>query len=414
MNSIYLDNNGSLKMSKKTIEYMCKWFNVGNPSADHESATAARKMIEQCARLQAKVGKFNYIPVDSVTKKCTSADYTVIFTSCGSEANSHIIRAIVDAKPSPCPHIIASAVEHKSILMCLEHLSQIGAIEYSLAPVDSTGKCTVESIEKLVNKRTVLITVMHANNETGCVNDIKSITHFAHSKGILFHTDCAQTWVKRADIDLPDVDVDAVSVTFHKCGGPIGVGALILKCKFLAGWKIGPLIAGTQNGGLRGGTENCAGIAGTLAGVSELMADRAAKNKKMTALKIRLIKQLRDNFPAIMTYQEYLTVSKKRNYVHIDGTVVLISGLEGFMPGTLLFAIIRTDPDKCNLYYKKQLEQKGIIVSIGSACNTTSKYASHVLDAIGANKFIKRSTLRISMCDETVESDIDSLVAAVV
>ncbi len=414
MKKIYLDNNGSLKMSKEAINYSCEWFNIGNPGGDNEPSIAAKKMISQFTKLLSQIGGFtNVDPADINSTRLGKSHYTVILNSCGSEANSHIIRSASDSyrvAHGKTPHIIASAVEHKSIIRCLEDLHSLGLIEYTLVECDVYGKCDHDKLKLSIKKNTALITIMHANNETGVINDISAIAKICHSKNIPFHTDMAQTWGKHI-INLPDEDIDAVSITFHKCGGPIGLGALIIKTAFLQGYKLKAIVHGNQNGHLRGGTENCPAIAGSLVGLTKLIESRSDKNKEMEKKKVALITLLRDSFPDIMTYSDYLALGRSSIKKQ---TIVLLSGLNGkyFLSNTLLIAIAWPDKEhkKCNIYYKKKLEKQGITVSIGSACNTSDPKASHVLDAIHADKIIKRGALRISMSDETTISELRTMV----
>jgi cysteine sulfinate desulfinase/cysteine desulfurase-like protein len=451
---IYLDNNATTFMPKIVIESMIKWMNKGNPSSSYKAAVSSREMMFSFKKYIAQICGFNL------------NDWEIIFNSCSTEGNSFIINAVVNSyflyknntgsisptlgmksaeRVSPLeqrvckfPHIIASEIEHKSILLALDQLKKYRNIEYTLVKPNKLGFITAESVKKEIRSNTCLITIMAANNETGSIMDIVGISKISHDAGIPFHTDAAQYFGKyimsfpvlpakmsssppvsmaspgfasmiaeRAssafEKKIPE-DVDSFVVSFHKIHGPPGSGFIAIKKEFLKLYDLGPQIYGTQNEGLRGGTENIPAIAGSMTALKFTLNERAAKNKFLLECKEYTMKLLANTGIPCLTLEEYIQRGNPAALPTME--IVFISGLNPtrWLPNTLLISIIKNSPSKpemCNTEIKNRLAEKNIVISIGSACNTASKYASHVLYAIDADEKMKKGALRISFGDYT-------------
>jgi cysteine desulfurase len=401
---IYLDNNATTVMPLEVKKEMIKWCNVGNPSADYESAVVARKRMEDLRNLIGKLCGIRVCCKDIRDgKQAIDGSFRILFTSGASEANATVVHNIITNFPRP--HIAYSAVEHKSIIDAIVHYQALGLCTSTVIPVTVSGHCPPTAVAGAMQANTKLVCVMHANNETGAVNDIHAIGQIAHRAGALFHTDAVQTFGKYYVRPLGNDGlplVDSFCVSFHKMGGPPGVGILAIR----QGMLQTPLIFGSQNGGLRGGTENMPGIGASYKALSITADDRTAKNLKQRDLKTILCKKLSLKFPVI-TYHQYTTMAQKPAVL----TIVLISGIKNYLPGTLLISIVGR-PGICNAKIKKRLAEMNIIVSVGSACNTASAKASHVLYAMMADEAVRAGALRISLGDSNTERDINALAEA--
>lgn len=386
---IYFDNNAGTLMPPQVISEIGRWYNTGNPSASYASARDCVKMMDAFRQfLQEHYG----------------ADMDVIFTSSASESNATIIRSVVDASQG-VPHIISSNIEHKSILDCLETLKKAGAITYTLVPARENGMVWAMDVEAAILRSTekpALVTIMHANNETGVLNNISEVSKVCKKFGVPFHSDVVQTAGKLPWV-IKGAGADALSFTFHKCLGPV-CGALMINRQLRR--KLNGIIGGTQNGGFRGGTENVPMIGGAFAGLKLTLGDRRAKNEKMMGLKKTLLGKLAARFRVI-------PLSKYNMAMCREVTIVVLG--ENTLPSTLLISVILPGPPNkmCNSKLKEYLGRKGIIVSIGSACNTSSAKASHVLYAMGADERIRRGTIRISFGDYNTTTECE-VVAAVI
>lgn len=403
--SLYFDANATTHMPQHVINKMVKWFNVGNPSASYKSATQARNMI---AEFKAYL-----------TNEFDFHDHEIIITSCASESNSTIIHMVVDAYRRARngtlvkPHIVLSSIEHKSLLLA----AQTADCDVTLVKPTASGIITAAAVRAALTDRTCLISVMHANNETGIYNPIEQIAQMAHDANIPFHTDAVQSFGK---MELPMANIDAVSLSCHKYHGPVGVGILTIKKAFIEGYKLGAVVCGTQNEGLRGGTENAAAIAGAWAGIEHTWTNRAAKNDKLHIYRARFINKLTDAGMKVHSYGEYL----RDNSIGATGVCIVIitplnrdpqTGADRSLPNTVLFSLVKKcEPHICNSHTKQELENLGFILSVGSACNTSNKKASHVLYELGADEAIRRGALRMSMPDDCTTDAIDRLVSAIV
>jgi cysteine desulfurase len=407
-NTIYLDNNGTTQACKECIGVMAEWMKYpANPSSDSDFANAAKKLITN-SKLQ-------------IQKICNAQDYEVIFTSGGSESNCLIIKSIVSGWKrmiSEIPHIISTEMEHKSVLKCLRNLEQSKEIELTLIEPESYGIIHPKHVTDAIKPNTALISIMYSNNEIGSINPMIKIGSIAKERNIPVHSDCVQIFGKRPP-DLKLSNISAVSVSFHKLFGPQGVGLAIISKELISGYNIIGEIAGSQQGGLRGGTENVAGIAGSMAALRNTLTNRSSKNTKLLEMRNRMLDCFENNFE-IYNYNDYFaleddnenSILNTQEYKNRQGIVVLGPSRERiskYMPNTILFSVIDHKSDFCNVKFKKMLHNMGIIVSIGSACNTGEVTGSHVLESIYAPKILVRGTIRISLGDMNTMTEINTV-----
>jgi cysteine desulfurase len=393
----YLDCNATTVMPPGVMKEMLRWCNMGNPSAGYATAAASRKMFSEFR---------DYI------RELSSSDYEVIFTSGASESNSTLITSVVDGASAirsavasavnghsaHIPHIVATEIEHKGVLKTLDRLQRLGRVSVTLIPVTSDGLIDPVAISQAIRPETVLIVCMHANNETGVVNDIGRIGQIAHEHNVPLHCDTVQTFGKYG---MPCPFVDSFVVSFHKLHGPPGCGILAARREFIAGYKLEGIIGGNQNDGFRGGTENLPGIGASFAALKHVFKGREEKNRRMATLKKAAI----DGFSALLPVRSY-----RDYYENPEGPdcEIVIFGLGApTLNTTVLFSVVKKEGAyMCNVKVKQALEKLGIIVSVGSACNTSSEYASHVITALDADIYIRKGTLRLSMCDDTTLDDL--------
>jgi cysteine desulfurase len=404
---VYLDNNATTMMNKDTILEWVKWTNKGNPSASYSSAKECRQNILKFKEYLAKLCNFK---LDD-NEICSDDDnaYRVIFTSCATESNNTIIRSICEAyeiASEVMPHIILSAIEHKSSIECATHLRDIGRIQLTLVKPTEFGFVKPEDVKTAIQENTCLISIMHANNEIGSINNIQAIGKIAHDNNIPFHTDVAQTFGK-FPIKPIESNVDAFSISFHKIYGPPGVGALIIKSKLMKGYRLCACISGTQNYNFRGGTENTPGLAASFKALTIAMTDRTTKNSRLSDIKRTFIRQLSNRVPC-RTYTEYLQDKPSHSL-----EIIVLSPYDiNYLASTIFISVVKhvkQGKPICNSELKHKLELAGYIVSIGSACNTDSKNASHVIYALGLDDKMKKGALRITLSDDTNPTDINDL-----
>jgi cysteine desulfurase len=401
---LYFDNNGTTRTCDPARRLMESWIqSCSNPSGSSVLSVASQQMIQ----------KFK----EQIWKLCgiKPGDYEILITSGATESNCSILRMVEEAcaKLKRKPHIIASSLEHKSILQCLQNLEEAKRIDYTLVNPNIYGVVDPEDIKAAIQPNTVLITVMYANNELGTLNPISKIAEVAHAAKIPFHTDAVQMFGK-TPMQIGKMGLDAVTVSFHKLYGPPGIGLLIMRQSLIKGYGLQSIISGTQQGGLRGGTESTVLIAGAVGALLDTFSKRDQKNKHLKNLRKRFLEQL-EKFCDVVSYCDLLAQTKAMEESKNNGRmrVCILGHPTDTMPNTVLLSFIPPAPQVfCNVKFKKLLEDKKIIVSIGSACNTTSKKASHVLDAIEAPPLIKRGVLRISFGDQNTMEEITKLTDA--
>lgn len=427
---IYLDNNATTIMPVVVKKALLDWCNRGNPSSSYASARESRKMMTDFREYIGKLCGFDPccpedrdVPLNTNAKKRQDpSKYKVIFTSGASEANCTALHGIVSSYAEitkNLPHIVISAVEHKSLLDMAASYAERNIATVTFVQPTASGHIRPEDVEAAITPTTCIICVMHANNETGAINDVRKIGAIAHKHQVPFHCDTVQTFGKEPVHPVKD-NIDSFCISFHKLHGPPGVGALVIKQQLLQGYKFPPMIFGTQNEGLRGGTENLPGIGASLAATKYTMENRTAKNAQMLKLKQYIMKEIAARMPSRQYTQYVRNVLHSNHNTSKDDTavkkpeieVIFLSGpTEYYLPNTILLSVVkRTKPAICNGQLKSDLEEKGIVVSVGSACNTSSPKASHVLFAMNADEFIRKGALRITLGDDTTAEEAKKFV----
>jgi len=242
---------------------------------------------------------------------------------------------------------------------------------------------------------------MSANNEIGCINQIDIIGNIANRKNIPFHTDAVQTFGKYK-MNLTRDCIDAVSVSFHKLYGPMGIGMLIINKQLVTGYDLDGQIAGSQHGGLRGGTENVPAIAGAYAALKHTFVNRVKKNKRLENMRQSVINALCDEYEQL----EYESCFKVASLPEFGFVVIGPTNVQHRVPNTLFVSFVMKNGKFCNTKLKKALNMHNIVVSIGSACNTSSAESSHVMQAIRAPSYVKKGVIRISFGDYNTSVDV--------
>lgn len=392
MSMCYLDANATTFMPEIVIKSMIKWTNKGNASAHYEGAEECKSLMNTFKQLILNEHGFT--------------NHTVVFTSGASESNSHILTSSARSfmvKTGHLPHIIVSAIEHKSILSCCEDLKNDGLCQYTKVDITTEGPdygiVSPETLEAAIKPNTCLISIMTANNETGIINDIPALAAVAHKHKIPFHTDCVQSFGKIGVYN----GVDACSISFHKLHGPPGIGCLILRNNFVEGYDLKALIAGSQNSGLRGGTENIPAIGASYAAYKYTYLKRNEKNQYIASM-ILYLKNLLNKYIKCYYIDEYEAEKNTKNKIfwiaNRNSSKVLCN--------TLLLAVYR---DKfCNVKMRDSLSSFGIILSIGSACNTSSNKSSDVVQSLNIPKELRSGILRVSLSDDVTKQDIIKFV----
>jgi cysteine desulfurase len=363
----YLDFNGSTPIARDVLAAMEPYLSehFGNPSSSHWAAQHARDAIEK-ARGQ-------------VATLIGSDPTEIVFTSGGTEANNHAIKGVFFAsrRSVSAPHFVASAVEHPSVLAPLGFLEGLGA-ELTIVGVDRHGLVNPADVQRAIRPNTVLISVMHANNEVGTIQPIAELGSIARKRGILLHTDAAQS-VGKIPVDVEELQVDLLSVAGHKLYAPKGIGALYVR----EGVELVPLLhGGQQEAGHRAGTESAL-LTAALGAACELSRDWIGSD---------LIRELRDRFWGLL--QE-----RFQDRVVLNGHPTLR------LPNTLNVSFLGCD----GAALLGQLE--GVAASTGSACHADHSAASPVLGAMGADASVAAGTIRFSLGRSTRLEELEEVVA---
>ncbi len=369
MEKIYLDHAATTPLLPEVIAAMSSFLsnNFGNPSSIHSFGRQAKNYLEE-ARAQ-------------VASLINADPATIYFTSGGTEADNI---AIIGAAQHACElgkgkHIITSAVEHHAVLDACEYLAAHG-FELTVLPVDQFGQVAVDDLDAALRPDTVLVSIMHANNEVGTINPLKELADLSHAYGALFHVDAVQSVAKIA-VDVKDLDIDLLSYSSHKINGPKGVGALYKR----ADLELDPLVhGGGQEKRLRPGTENLPGIVGFGAA-----AAIAAQNWQQEA---QMLKGLRDYFVGQVLQ-------------NIEGSY-LNGHLTMRLPHNANLSFDYVEGEALLLY----LDLEGIACSSGSACSAGSTNASHVLRAMKLNKDRLNSAIRFSFGHGNTKDQLDYTV----
>ena len=364
MKRIYMDNAATTPVDPRVVDamkpYWCERY--GNPSSIHAYGQEAKEAIENSRGV--------------VSELIGAKSSEIVFTSGGTEADNTAIKSVGFALRNKGNHIITTAIEHHAVLHACQFMESQG-FEVTCLPVDKTGIVDPSVIQKSIKKNTILISVMHANNEIGTVQPIAEIGALARDRSILFHTDTVQTY-GHLKIDVNEMGIDLLSLSAHKFYGPKGVGALYIR----EGTPFIPFMdGGSQEQGRRSSTQNVPGIVG-LGKASEIArAEMQKEYDDVLSLRNRLLEN----------------ITKRIKHVHLNGH------RERRLPNNINISIEHVEGEALLM----NLDLEGIAASSGSACSSGSTEASHVLNALGLSAGLARGSLRLSLGKYNTPEEVD-------
>ncbi|WP_245631630.1 cysteine desulfurase family protein [Curtobacterium ammoniigenes] len=361
---MYLDVAASAPIRPEVLAAMWPYLtvHVGNPASTHDRG---RELAQTIAHARTQIGR-------SLGARANE----VIVTAGGTESDNAAIKGIALARPRG-RHIVTAATEHEAVLASCDYLARLHGFAVSFVPTDRHGVVTPEALREVVRADTTLVTIAHANNEIGTVQDIAALAKVAHEVGARIHTDAVQSapWLP---VDLRELGVDALSISGHKVGAPTGVGALLLR----NGVPFEPLMhGGGHQQGRRSGTEDTAGTVALATALALNAADREQRSAAAASARDALIDIVLRRVPGAL-----LTGSRTAR----------LPGHASFCIASTTLPDGRTAPAPNGETVLIELEQRGVIASAGSACAAGSSDVSHVLRAIGLGDDLARTSLRFS------------------
>ena len=367
----YFDHGATTKTKEEVLKEMIPYFtlNYGNASSIYTIGRKSKKAVEEAR--------------EKVAKAINATSKEIYFTSCGSESDNLAIKGVAYANREKGNHIITTKIEHPAVLHTCQHLAREG-FEITYLNVDNDGLISLQELEEAITNKTILISIMFANNEIGTIQPIKEIGQIAKKHNIYFHTDAVQA-VGNVRIDVRDLNIDLLSMSAHKFYGPKGVGALYARTDVKFD-KIQD--GGHQERNKRAGTENVAGIVGIGKAIELVYKNFDEYNNKLLNLRDYYIKQ----------------IEEKIQYVKLNGHRTKR------LPGNANISFKFVDGEALLL----NLDTKGICASTGSACTSGSLDPSHVLLAIALPHDVAQGSLRITFGEDNTKEDVDFLVDTLV
>lgn len=366
MRRVYFDHSGTTPVHPEVAEEMYRFLtgdNFGNPSSINYFGQLALKAVTKAR--------------EKVAMAIGADPGEIVFTSGGTESDNMAIHGAAYTNRSRGNHIITSAVEHHAVLNAVKALGKQG-FDITILPVDQYGMVSLEDVAGAVTDKTILITIMHANNEVGTIMPIAEIGRLAREKGIIFHVDAVQSFGK-IPVNVDDLGADLLSVSGHKIYGPKGIGALYIRKG--TRWKQTLFHGGAQERLRRPGTENIPGIVGLGKAAELAMENIEGENIRLRALRDKLIREVTGRFDHVkLTGHPTMRLPNHASFLFkfIEGESMLLS-----------------------------LDMKGIAASTGSACTSRSLEPSHVLLAMGVPPEEAHGSLRITLGKDNTEEDVD-------
>ncbi|MFZ0004854.1 MAG: cysteine desulfurase NifS [Methanoregula sp.] len=361
---IYMDHSATTYTKKDVVDVMLPYFtnHFGNPSSIYSIARESKQAIDSA---RSKVAKALGAQPDEI-----------YFTSGGSESDNWAIKGVAYANRKRGNHIITTKIEHHAVIHTCQFLEKEGfAVTY--LPVDRYGLVDPSDLEKAITEKTILISIMYANNEIGTIEPIQELAAIAQKHKVYFHTDAVQA-IGNVSIDVKSQNIDLLSLSAHKFYGPKGVGALYIR----NGIRIENLIhGGGQERKKRAGTENIAGIVGCGKAIELATADISGHNARIQVMRDRLLRGILEKIP----------------HARLNGHPTKR------LPGNLNVSFEFIEGESMLLW----LDDEGICASTGSACTSGSLEPSHVLLATGLPVEISHGSLRLTLGDVNTEADID-------
>ncbi len=364
MKKIYLDHNATTPVHSEVIKEMLPYYSdiYGNASSFHQFGQQARKAVEEA---REKVAGF-----------IGAKSGEIIFTSGGTEADNFAIKGIAYANQTKGKHIITSSIEHHAVLNSCKYLEKQG-FRITYLPVDKYGLINPEEVKKAIEDETILISIMHANNEMGTIEPIAEVGKIAKEKGVYFHIDAVQS-VGKIPVEVKELNVDLLSLSGHKIYGPKGIGVLYIR----KGTKIQPLIhGGHHEKNKRAGTENVPGIIGLAKAIEIARITVKEEAIRLTNLRNRLWTSINEKIEDVFLHgheQERLPNTLNLSFEGVEGEAIILD-----------------------------LDMKGIAVSTGSACTSGTLEPSHVLKAMGVNPRSAQGAIRFSLGEDNTQEEID-------
>ena len=369
MNKIYLDNAATTPVDKKVVEAMLPYFSekFGNASSQHTLGLEAKRELERSR--------------DIIAHSINAKSDEIFFTSGGTEANNFAIKgAIWKLKEQGKKHIIISKIEHDCVLNSCKWLEKQGC-RVTYLDVDGYGFIDLEQFKREITPETAIVSIIHANNEIGTIQNLDEIGKICREKNVLFHTDACQSYTK-TELNVKKQNLDLVTLNAHKIHGPKGVGALYIRREIQN--KIAPLLhGGGHEKGLRSGTENIPGIVGFAKAVK--LADKK-HIKHMEKLRDGLMREILKIPDTKLNGPSPETGKRLCNNINISFMNIEGEALGGY------------------------LDAYGIASSTGSACSSHSLEPSHVLKAIGLNDLEANSSIRLSLSRDNTEEEINHVL----
>lgn len=367
MKRIYMDNSATTPVDPRVFQAMKLYLTeeFGNPSSVHRMGQAAGNGIETAR--------------EQVARLINASPDEIIFTSGGTEADNLAILGLLETTLPQGQNIITSAIDHHAVLDTFNHLSKIG-YEVTVLPVNRYGMVEPETLKRALKADTVLVSIMHANNEVGTIQPIKQLASIAHQGKAIFHTDAVQS-VGRIPVDVKALDVDMLSCSAHKFYGPKGAGGLYIRKGTLLNRRV---YGGSQERKLRSGTQNVPGIVG-LGMAAEIAGEVLDETRR----------QLQNLAADLST----------RLQKEIPGTVVTGDPVHR-IPGHVSLCFNNVEGQSILM----MLDQAGIMASGGSACTSGSLDPSHVLLAMGLPREMANRSLRLSLGRFNTQEDVDYVV----
>ena len=364
MRRIYLDYAATTPTHPLVLKAMLPWFTdgFGNPSSIHSFGQETKEAIEEAR--------------EKVARLIGAKSDEIVFTGSGTEADNFAIKGVAYAKEHEGKHIITTAIEHHAVIEPCKFLEKRG-FKVTYLSVDKDGLVDLGELKKAMTNETILISVMHANNEIGTIEPIQEIARIAKDREICFHTDAVQT-VGHLPVDVDELKVDLVSISAHKFCGPKGVGALYIR----KGTRIVPFMhGGEQEHGRRASTQNVPGIVGFGRACQLAQQEMGQEKERLETLRDKLINGILNRI----------------DQVHLNGHPTQR------LPNNVNISLEFVEGESILL----NLDLVGIAASTGSACSSSVLEASHVLLALGLPHESAHSSLRLSLGQETTEKDVD-------
>ncbi|MDR1730644.1 MAG: cysteine desulfurase NifS [Synergistaceae bacterium] len=366
MQRVYLDHAATTPMDPEVLAVMTPYFTefYGNPSSVYSLAAKSRAAIEK-ARGQVAAA-LNALPEE------------IFFTGSGTEADNWALKGVLEKQRSKGNHIITTQIEHHAILHTGEYLEKLEGGTVTYLPVDEEGFIRLEDLKAAITDKTILVSVMFANNEIGTIQPIRAIGELCRERKILFHTDAVQA-AAQVDIDVNALFIDLMSMSAHKMYGPKGTGALYMR----KGLRLENFVhGGGQEKGKRASTENVAGIVGMGFAMEKMKASLPQEKQRLTGLRDRLIEGVLKAIP----------------HARLNG-----ARGDSRLPNNTNFSFIGIEGETLLL----DMDAKGICGSTGSACTSGSLDPSHVLMALGLPHELAHGSLRLSLGHSTTDEQVD-------